>query len=366
MSRDEKWMGRAIALAERGRWTVSPNPMVGACVVRSGRNVGEGFHEKYGDSHAEIHALKRAGRRAHGAVLYVTLEPCATWGKTPPCIEAIVRAGIREVKIGSLDPNPRNHGKGIAALKKEGIRVQSGILARDIQKQNEAFFKFVSAKRPFVILKMAQSLDGKIATRNGRSRWISSPASRKFVHHLRAEQDAILIGKNTLLLDNPKLSPGLKKADPEKPWRIALAPNGKTRPNARIFSGKQLTMLVVPEKKFSLRPAKTGAGAPALNRIILPVRQIRGRFDVKELLKKLGSLGVAKLLVEGGGELAWSLFDAGLVDRAYWIIAPKIIGGREAKSSVEGEGVGLPSQAFGHRLIDWRRLGSDLLVQTEP
>jgi diaminohydroxyphosphoribosylaminopyrimidine deaminase/5-amino-6-(5-phosphoribosylamino)uracil reductase len=355
----ENWMKLALKLAEKGRSTTSPNPMVGACIVRGNRIVGQGHHKHYGGDHAEIQALRAAEGRTQGATLYVTLEPCASWGKTPPCVAAIVRSGIRQVIVGALDPSRVNHGKGIRALRQAGIQVRTNLLAEDVKKQNEAFFKYVEDRLPFVTLKMAQSLDGKIATSEGRSRWISSPTSRRFVHRLRAEQDALLIGKNTLLLDNPRLSPyrTVKHFLPGKPWRVVLDAKMEASPKARIFQGNQLTFLAVSEKNLSRFEKSKGLASC----ILLPLREQEGQLDVKELLKKLAGLGIAKLLVEGGGELAWSLLRDGLVDKAYWIIAPKIVGGRLAKTSVEGEGIRILSQAIDCRQVKASRLGEDWL-----
>jgi diaminohydroxyphosphoribosylaminopyrimidine deaminase/5-amino-6-(5-phosphoribosylamino)uracil reductase len=235
----EFWMARALHLAERGRLSVSPNPMVGACVVGASRLIAEGWHQRYGGDHAEIIALKRAGMRARGAVLYVTLEPCSSWGKTPPCVSAIIRAGIRQVVIGSRDPNPRHRGRGITMLKRAGITVHASVLAGEVARQNEAFFKYIRTGLPFVSLKMAQSLDGKIASVSGSSRWISSALARGFVHRLRAAHDAVLVGTRTLLMDDPRLGTNAKNrpSPSEKPWRVALDPRVEVSPSARILSG---------------------------------------------------------------------------------------------------------------------------------
>ncbi|MBI3307142.1 MAG: bifunctional diaminohydroxyphosphoribosylaminopyrimidine deaminase/5-amino-6-(5-phosphoribosylamino)uracil reductase RibD [Candidatus Omnitrophica bacterium] len=354
----ESWMREALRLAAKGRFTVSPNPMVGACGVKAGRKVGEGFHEKYGGPHAEIHALRRMGKKSRGATLYVTLEPCSTWGKTPPCVAAIVKAGIRHVVVGSYDPNPKNHGRGIQALRKNSIKVTLGVLDKEVQKQNESFFKLVKTGLPFVTVKMAQSLDGKIAATNGSSRWISSPPARDFVHRLRAEQDAILIGKNTLLKDNPKLSPRIKIKNtmPGKPWRIVMDSQLEASPRARIFQGDQLTLRAASVKKIKSFKNKAQG-------ILLPVNEKKGRLDLKDLLKKCAALGAAKILVEGGGETVWSLLNEGLVDKAYWIMAPKIIGGRRAKTSVEGEGVVNPNRAMPCTVESVSKLGEDWLFE---
>jgi diaminohydroxyphosphoribosylaminopyrimidine deaminase/5-amino-6-(5-phosphoribosylamino)uracil reductase len=362
---DEKWMSAAIQLAEKGRYAVSPNPMVGACIVRSGQLISEGYHQQFGGDHAEIMALKKAGTKARGSTIYVTLEPCASWGKTPPCVNAIVQAGIRRVVIGMMDPNPKNYGKGIRALRNEGLAVRHHVLPELVRKQNAAFFKYVKTGLPFVTLKMAQSIDGKIAARSGQSRWISSREARLFVHHLRAEQDAVMVGKNTLLLDDPMLSPRcrVRNRRPEKPWRVVLDPHLQIRPRAKIFTGPQQTLLAVLQD--DLKAILKRLPDKCTHAVLLPVPARKGLFDLPFLLKKLASLGVAKLLVEGGGELAWSLLSQGLVDRAYWIIAPKIIGGRTSKTSAEGEGIVDLAYAIHAPFNRVERLGKDLLISAE-
>ncbi len=359
------WMRCALRLAARGRYQTSPNPMVGACVVKSGKLIAEGFHQVYGGDHAEVIALKRAGKKARGAALYVTLEPCSTWGKTPPCAGAILESGIKEVIVGALDPNPRHRGRGVEVLRKAGVKVVSGILADEVKIQNQAFFKWVSSRTPFVSLKMAQSLDGKIATHTGHSRWITSKPARQWVHQLRAEQDAILVGTGTLKNDNPLLSPrsnGLKLRE-GRPWRVVLDPRFEISPKARVFQGNQLTILAVSEKIVrSKRLAKKNA--PSC--MVLPVREKNGRLELKDLLRKLASLGVAKLLVEGGGELTWSFFSEKLADKFFWLIAPKFIGGRDAKTSVEGDGVPFADKAFASRIEKCSRIGDDLLIEGRP
>lgn len=359
----EFWMKRALVLAEKGRFSVSPNPMVGACVVSKGKLVGSGFHEKFGGPHAEPNALANAGKKARGATLYVTLEPCATWQKTPPCAPLIKEKGIREVVIGCLDPNPVNHGKGVRFLREQGIAVRIGVLKEEVRKQNEGFFKCMTEKRPFVTLKMAQTLDGKIATREGSSRWISSPPSREFVHELRASHDAVLVGMNTFYQDDPRLTvpKGSRSLAAGKPWKIVMISARGWSPKARVFEDDRLTILVFPEKdlKTVVKKAETQKGTLML----LPIQGKHGRIEVLELLKKLAALGVTKLLVEGGGELAWSFLEAGCVDRAYWILAPKVFGGRDAKTSVEGLGVRTPDQAFLFKSDQVTLSGEDWIIE---
>jgi len=359
----EFWMKRALTLAEKGRFRVSPNPMVGACVVAKGKLVGAGYHEFFGGPHAEPNALAQAGHKAKGATLYVTLEPCATWQKTPPCAPLIKERGIKEVVIGCLDPNPLNHGKGVRFLRKHGIRVSVGILEGAVRKQNEGFFKYVAEKRPFVTLKMAQTLDGKIATREGLSRWISSPPSREFVHKLRASHDAVLVGKNTFFQDDPRLTvpKNSKSLLAEKPWKIVMTSAKGWSPKARIFDDDRLTIFVFPEKDIVSMVKKAELQKNTL--MLLPVKTTKGRMDVRSFLEHLAQLGVTKLLAEGGGELAWSLLEANCVDRAYWILAPKIFGGRSAKTSVEGRGVRVPDEAFVFKTSRMIRCGADWIFE---
>ena len=353
---DQSWMAKAIELAQKGRGHTSPNPLVGALVVRNGKLISQGYHAAFGGPHAEAVALRKAGMRAKGATLYVTLEPCSSWGKTPPCVDQVIASRVAKVVVGSLDPNPRNHRAGIRKLRQAGIKVQVGILAEQVETQNEGFFKVMRTGFPWVTLKIAQSLDGKIATRRGESRWISSEAARRFVHRLRDEADAILVGKNTALRDNPRLQGTLKNG---KPWRVVLDPHLELSGGARLFQGSQLTFLAVSEKKLRGMTPRP----PVSRRILIPVPEVKGKLQLQALLRRLASLGVNHLLVEGGGELAWSLIQEGWVDRLIWIVAPKITGGRRATTSVEGEGVALPRNAFPLQWEKTYRLGEDWVFE---
>ena len=356
--RDEYWMRRALKLAEKGRGFTSPNPVVGACLVKKNRLISEGFHAFFGGPHAEVEAIQKAGKKARGAILYVTFEPCSTYGKTPPCTEAIKDAKIARVVIATIDPNPKHLGHGISILKRHGIRVAAGVLKKEAVAQNEAFSKWVQTKVPFVILKMAQSLDGKIASRTGESRWISGPKARNWVHKLRDSCDAILVGKNTLLKDNPRLTVRNGRVAKE-PWRIILDEKGSSPLKSRVFHAQGSTLLACSEiffksvlKKFSNTKVT-----------ILPLKSKNGRLDLNQLLRNLGSLGITLLLVEGGGEVAASFLELGLVDKICWIVAPKIVGGRDVKTSVEGSGVASLAQAHiikRNRIVP---LGDDLLVE---
>ncbi len=356
--RDEYWMKRALKLAEKGRGFTSPNPVVGACLVKKNRLISEGFHTSFGGPHAEVEVIRKAGKRAHGATLYVTLEPCSTYGKTSPCTEATQEAKIARVVVAAIDPNPEHQGRGISILKKHGIRVATGVLKKEAEAQNESFSKWIKTGIPFVVLKMAQSLDGKIASRTGESRWISGPQARMWVHQLRASCDAVLVGKNTVLKDDPRLTVRNGKVAKE-PWRIILDEKGSSPLRARIFRTGGPVILAC-SKQFFLSVSKKFHNS---NVTILPLKSKNGKLDLRQLLKSLGSLGVTSLLVEGGGEVAGSFFELGLVDKICWIVAPKIIGGRDAKTSVEGSGVVSLAQAHLVRRSRLVPLGKDLLFE---
>ncbi len=356
MNQNEFWMRRALELARKGAGRTRPNPLVGAVVVRKGKIVGEGYHAYFGGPHAEVRALRRAGRRSQGAALYVTLEPCSTWGKTPPCVDRVVASGVSRVVIGTVDPNPLNHLQGIHRLRKSGITVDVGILANEVERQNQPFFKAMRTGLPYVILKMAQSLDGKIAARTGESRWISSQPARRFVHQLRGQADAILVGKNTALQDDPALLGG---EGGTKPWRVVLDSHLQVSRASRIFKGSQLTLVAISERDLNRLPENSKQRGI----IFLPVPEKKGRLELRVLFRKLAEMGVQTLLVEGGGEVAWSLLQERLVDRLIWIVAPKILGGRGTKTSVEGEGIDQLTKAFS---LEWEKyypLGPDFVFE---
>ena len=355
---DEYWMNRALRLAEKGRPFTSPNPLVGACLVKHHQLIAEGYHTRFGCPHAEIEVLSRAGKKAAGATLYVTLEPCSTYGKTPPCTEAIKRAKIKKVVIGTIDPNPKHNGRSISFFKKNDIQVKTGILKGRVLEQNETFIKWIKSGLPFVVLKMAQSLDGKIASKTGSSRWISGEKARHWVHHLRARMDAVLIGKNTLFTDDPRLTARNGQIS-KLPWRIILDSNAESSVHSRIFKQKGPVVLVCLEQNAKKAVRKFDR----LSVTVLPIQERKGKVDLHELMKHLGSVGISSLLVEGGGEVAWSFIEEKLVDKICWVIAPKIIGGRNAKTSVEGEGISLLDRAPKIRSLRSRFLGEDLLIE---
>jgi diaminohydroxyphosphoribosylaminopyrimidine deaminase/5-amino-6-(5-phosphoribosylamino)uracil reductase len=333
--------------------------MVGAVVVKHNRVIATGYHRKAGLPHAEIEALNNAGVLAKGATLYVTLEPCVHFGKTPPCTERIIQSGIKRVVIGMIDPNPLNNGQGIERLKQHGIEIRAGFLERELSRLNEAFIKYISEKRPFVTVKIAQSLDGKIATCRGDSRWITSDKSRNWSHYLRSNYDAVMVGVNTVLRDNPKLDAWGRFG--QRPAKIIVDSHLSTPCEANIF---------LKESRVIIATLPTGKGQETENRSILSqkaqileVKERDGQVNLRDLLKKLAHLGISSILVEGGGTLLGSLFDEALVDKVLFFIAPKIIGGKEAISSVMGKGVLRIEKAKSLKDIKLRRIGEDFLIE---
>lgn len=324
---DSVFMARAVGLARKGRFGAHPNPMVGAVIVKSGKVIGEGAHLRYGGPHAEVNALRSCRADPAGASLYVTLEPCSTWGKTPPCTDAVIKAGIKEVHIGAIDPNLANGGKSAAVLRRAGIKVRTGLLRKECEALNEAFNKFMRTGLPYVTVKIAQSLDGRIADAAGRSRWISSPESRLESHRLRAEADAVLAGIGTVLADDPLLNVrGVRVA--RQPLVVLLDSAFRVPGRARIFRNERVLIAVTRKasvtaiKKFS-RKAKI---------LVLPAEG--GRVSLPALLRELGKLGVGHVLVEGGGKVAGSFISQGLADRFVCFVAPMLIGGTASRNSL--------------------------------
>ena len=355
---DEDYMREALRVAENARGRTSPNPLVGAVIVRGGRIVATGWHRKAGTPHAEVHALRMAGELAKGATLYVTLEPCAHYGRTGPCAKAVVEAGIARVVIALKDPNPLVAGKGIAILEEAGIEVKCGVLAREAAKLNEAFLKWIQMGLPLVALKTAMSLDGKIATYTGASQWITGEAARQQVHKYRDEYDGILAGIGTVLSDDPSLTTRLPDDTGKNPVRIIADSLARTPVKAKILTdGAAKTIIAVTEAAPSDRvEALQAAGAEIL--VAGPGPQV----DMPLLMKQLGEREITSVFVEGGGTVNFSLLKAGLVDKVYAFVAPKIIGGREAKTPVEGEGFATLTEAVELTDLEARTIGRDVLL----
>ncbi len=351
-------MDLAIKLALKAKNRTSPNPMVGALVVRNGRIVGRGYHEKAGLAHAEVVALDEAGEKSKGASLYVTLESCTHFGRTPPCVDRIIKSGIKEVIVGMIDPNPLNNGRGINILKQHKIKVEVGFLEDKLRKINEPFIKYITKRIPFVTVKVAQSLDGKIATRTGNSKWITSDKSRAFAHRLRQGYDAIMVGVNTILRDNPRLDAWFSK---KQPIKIVVDSQLSTPQDANIFSLN--TQVIIATLPIRLGQETENRKILAKRATILEVKEKTGQINLKDMMKKLAQLHITNILVEGGGTLIGSLFDEGLVDKILFFISPKIIGGKEAISSVMGHGITRIDNAIKVKDIKLKRLAEDLLIE---
>lgn len=367
MNRENRFMRMAWELALKGKGKTSPNPMVGAVVVKNGRVIGRGYHKKAGGPHAEVFALNEAKGRARGGTLYVTLEPCSVFGRTPPCVEKIISHGIRQVIIGAKDPNPLNNGRGIRALRSFGIKVKVGVLKDALTGINEVFIKYSTKRLPFVTLKIAQSLDGKIATKTGDSRWISGGSARRYVHRLRRETDAVLIGVNTIIKDNPLLTSRLsycKSASSQnQPLKIVVDTKLKTPLRARIFSRESPAKVIIATAK-SAPERKIKALSKYAKLITFDTKN--GGVNLKSLMKTLAGMEISSVLVEGGGKIAASLLKERLVDKVLFFVAPKIIGGKEALTSVEGEGIPRVSRAIKLKDIEITRFGEDILLQAYP
>jgi len=359
---DLRWMARALGLAARGLGLTSPNPAVGALLVRHGEVVGEGAHLRAGGPHAEATALAEAGERAQGATCYVTLEPCAHQGRTPPCAEALIAAGVAEVVAACPDPNPLVNGRGIERLRAAGVRVRLGVAEAEARALNRAFFGAMSRGRPHVTLKTAMTLDGKIAAWDGASRWITGEAARLEAHRLRFLADAVLVGVGTVLRDDPKLTVRLPDAPAKEPLRVVADSRLRTPADARVLAAgdpsRTLVACVEPA------PADAAARLRARGVRVLELAEDRGRVDLGALLSALGRLDVVAVLVEGGAELAWGLVDAGLVDRVAFFVAPRLLGGRTAPGPLGGPGRTL-KDALPLAGVTWRRVGDDLLVEAD-
>ncbi len=336
-----RYMALAMALAKRAEGMTSPNPMVGAVIVKNGRVVGRGYHKRAGLAHAEIEALRQAGAKAKGATLYVTLEPCDHFGRTPPCTGAVIKSGIKRAFIAMKDPNPLNSGRGIRKLVRHGIRTEVGLLAKDAMAMNAPYVKFITRKMPFVTVKVAQSLDGKIATRTGDSKWISSDDSRRYVHELRRMADAVMVGANTVRRDDPLLLSRPSRG--KQPVRVIVSGRSALPAQAKVFSD----------------PGK----APVI--VVRPAGRSGKRVDLKRLMRMLADREITNILVEGGGELIASLVKDKLVDRFLVFIAPKIIGGRDAKTAVEGIGIKNMEDAIGLKNISVKRFKTDILIEAQ-
>lgn len=357
---DIKYMKLALDLAKKGMGWTSPNPMVGAVIVKDGQIIGKGWHERYGQKHAERNALENCICDPKGSTMYVTLEPCCHHGKQPPCTEAILKSQIRRVVIGSYDPNPLVSGKGIWFLKENGIQITEHVMEPECNKLNEVFFHYITTKKPFVVMKYAMTMDGKIATHTGQSQWITGEAARAHVHLQRHRYSAIMVGVGTVLADDPLLTCRMKNG--RNPIRIICDTNLRTPLDSQIVTtARQVpTILATCASDTSAIMSYEKAGCHVIN-----VNDKNSHVDLNELMEKLGSRQIDSILLEGGGSLNWSAVESGIVQKVQTYIAPKIFGGNDAKTPVSGLGIDFPANAFMLKNSVITRLGDDFLIESE-
>jgi diaminohydroxyphosphoribosylaminopyrimidine deaminase/5-amino-6-(5-phosphoribosylamino)uracil reductase len=357
---DEKYMRMALRLAAKAKGRTSPNPMVGAVVVKGGKVISRGYHRKAGELHAEAIALKKTGKAAKGATLYVTLEPCShTDKRTPPCTPLVLQSGVKRLVVAMIDPNPRVSGGGIKTLRKSGIEVVTGVLEADAKKLNEAFIKYITTGMPFVTLKIAQTLDGKIATSSGESKWITGEKAREEGHRLRAVNDAVLVGINTVLKDDPSLTARIPGG--RDPIRVIVDSKLRTPLNAKVITQKSSAKTFIAALDTMSKVNLVGlldAGAE-----ILLARGGSGRVNLKDLMKRLGSFGVTSVLIEGGAELNASALRSGLVDKVVMFIAPMLMTGRDSLCSIGGTSPMKLAQSIGLSDVRARSVGKDMMIE---
>lgn len=360
-------MRRALELAARGRGRVSPNPMVGAVIVKDGKVVGEGFHTYPERKHAEVWALERAGENARGATCYVTLEPCRHFGRTPPCTRALIAAGLSRVVVAMQDPNPLVGGNGLIELTEAGVEVEVGLMREEAERLNEIFINYIQTQRPFVHLKAATTLDGRIATCTGQSRWITSEESRYRSQLLRAEYDAILVGSGTVLADDPELTLRVDVARHKPLYRVVLDRRLRTPLHARVVSD------VAPVLIFASEAAAVAHHGERLADIVSDFKKrgvevyfISEDGYLRAVLEQLAKQGITSLIVEGGAEINWQFIASGLVDKYTLFLAPIIVGGRAALSSVAGAGFAELASAFRLRIESIERVGQDVCLTAYP
>ena len=356
----EMWMKRALSLAEKGWGATNPNPLVGAVIVKDGKMVGEGYHSAYGKPHAEVMAIEDAGGEAKNATMYVTLEPCSHYGKTPPCTEAIIKAGIKKVYAALLDPNPKVAGTGFKKLNEAGIEAYQGLLHQEATEMNEIFIHFITTETPFVIHKTAMSLDGKTASNSGHSQWITGEEARKHVHWLRQRVASIMVGVGTVIQDNPSLNVREIDADALHPVRIIVDSRGRIPLSSKVLNDtlSSKTIIATTEQishEFENRLKEKGVE-------VLKVVSDDGRVSLKTLMKELGNRKIDSVLMEGGGILAASAFESKLVDKVMYYLAPKIIGGSSATGVIMGSGIQHMDEAITLKHMKCQTIGKDLLI----
>ncbi len=357
---DQDWMQKALSLTARGEGWTSPNPIVGAVLVKNGRVIGEGWHEKCGALHAERHALSRCTEDPAGSTLYVTLEPCCHTGRQPPCTQAILEAGISRVVIGSADPNPLVAGKGVQLLRKAGVSVTEGVLRAECDWANRIFLHYIQTGLPYVAMKYAMTMDGKIACCTGASKWITGEEARTHVHRLRHRHRAILAGVGTVLADDPLLNCRMENG--RNPVRVICDSALRTPLTSQLVrtAGQIPTILATASAAPAAMQPYRDAGC-----IVLHLPGPDGKVDLPALMQKLGTMEIDSVLLEGGGTLNWSMLKVGLVQQVYTYLAPKLFGGASAKTPIEGQGFSLPGDAVRLHGCRVTRLGPDFLIESE-
>mgnify|MGYP002312117473 FL=1 len=358
---DIEYMRRAMELAERGVGFTNPNPMVGAVIVKGGKVIGEGWHERCGEWHAERNAFKNCTVPAEGATMYVTLEPCCHYGKTPPCTEAIIEHGIARVVVGMEDPNPLVAGKGIALLREAGIEVVCGVEEEALREQNRVLLKYISTKLPWVAMKTAMTLDGKIATRTGDSKWITGAEARAYVHELRHRFMAILVGIGTVVADDPLLNCRIEGRGVRQPIRVVVDSNARLSLDSQLVKTAGEYRTIVAHTRFA--PEERVKALRETGVEMLLCKEKEGLVDVRNLLELLGLSGIDSILLEGGGSLNYTFLSEGLADELYAFIAPKIVGGMNAKTPVEGAGMEKMADAINLELENVLNIGHDVLLK---
>lgn len=362
MKQDKVYMDQALNLAKKGQGWVNPNPMVGAVIVKNGKIIGQGYHKKFGGLHAEREALASCKESAQDATIYVTLEPCCHYGKTPPCTEAIIEAGIKRVVVACLDPNPLVAGQGVKVLEEAGLEVAVGVLEKPANRLLKSFFHYIQTKQPYIILKYAMTLDGKIATGTGDSKWITGEASRYHVHQSRHAYSAIMVGVNTVIADDPSLTARLEEPS-KNPIRIICDSHLRTSLASQLVStAKQVpTIIATCCQDPQVHAPYQDAGIE----ILVTQPDQAGRVNLPELLTRLGEKGIDSIYVEGGAQLQGSLLDQGLVQEIHTYIGGKVIGGQKALPPIGGQGKSKMSQAIKTHLIDTQVFDQDFLIISE-
>ncbi|MFJ8237088.1 bifunctional diaminohydroxyphosphoribosylaminopyrimidine deaminase/5-amino-6-(5-phosphoribosylamino)uracil reductase RibD [Ureibacillus sp. NPDC094379] len=363
MKTDQDYMQLALQLAATAKGNTNPNPIVGAVLVKNGVIVGTGLHRKAGEPHAEVHAFNMAGEHAKGATLYVTLEPCSHYGKTPPCAKLVIESKVSRVVVATTDPNPSVAGRGIRMIEDAGIEVEVGILEKEARKLNERFIHNMLTSRPFVISKFAMTADGKIATHTGHSKWITGEESRHQVHELRDEVDAILVGVGTVLADNPSLTTRLPERIGKNPIRIILDSNLRIPLNAIVLQTEEAKTIIVTSTEVDTSKVKAVEEKGAT---VLAVSKDEHGLNLDEMLSRLYEMGITDVLVEGGGEINASFLRAGLINKYFIYIAPKLIGGKNSKTPFTGEDVDTMDDALQLEFDDVEKVGEDLCIIAYP